>query len=53
LKEKPSKSVNLTQYQLVATKVGEKKKPRKEFKHLKEKDLGYRLKDMDLKVVTP
>jgi hypothetical protein len=53
LKAKPSRSINLTQYQLVATKVGEKKKTRKGFKFLGEKDLGDTLKDMDLKVVIP
>ncbi len=45
--------MNLTQYQLVATKVGEKKKTRKGFKCLGEKNLGDKIKDMDLKVVIP
>jgi hypothetical protein len=53
LKEKPSRSINLTQHQLVATKVGEKKKTKMGFRCLGEKDLGDRLNDMDLKVVAP
>jgi hypothetical protein len=51
LKEKPSRSINLTQYQLVATKVGGTKN--KGFRCLGEKDLGDRLKDMDLQIVAP